>query len=87
MANSNASKYGFCRENRNPLTGYHIRKLGPLGRADQLVDTLALCGSRVEYDLKTEITQSALGTEAWRICPACKEEYRAYHSFGSTEGF
>jgi hypothetical protein len=73
------SKYSFCRENREPLTGYHIRKLGTLGRLDHLVDTLALCGSRVEYDLKTEITESTLEAEGWRICPACKEEYRASH--------
>ena len=80
---ANASKYSFCRENRKALTGYHIRKLGPLGRVDHLVDTLALCGKRVEYDLKTEITQSTLETEGWRICPACNEEYRASLLFAS----
>jgi hypothetical protein len=72
------SKYSFCRENRKHLTGFHIRKLRPSGgRLDDLTDTLALCGRRVEYDLTMEVTESSLETEGWHTCDACKEEWRS----------
>jgi hypothetical protein len=77
---ANESKYSYCRENREPLTGYHIRKLGPSGKKfDQPADTLALCGRRVEYDLNMDITESTLKMEndGYRLCGACKEEYTA----------
>ena len=75
---ANESKYGYCRENRGPLKAYHIRKLEPSGKKfDQLANTLALCGLRVECDLDMDITESSLKTEndGYRVCGACKEEY------------
>lgn len=71
------SKYSFCRENGEHLAGFHIRKFGPAGRSDYLVDTPALCGKRIAYDLNTEITESTLVTEDWRLCPSCNVECRA----------
>ncbi len=39
---ANLSKYSFCRENGEPLAGFHFRKLGPTGRSDYLAGRLLL---------------------------------------------
>jgi hypothetical protein len=59
--------YSFCSESTEPLSEYHIRKVG---------DEVALCGHRVECDLETKITENSLKTEEWHTCPVCNERYR-----------
>jgi hypothetical protein len=66
--------YAFCETIfSGAYTPWHIRLLGPAGRKiNGGADTLSLCGRKVAWDLKVEITDHHLT----HCCSDCSKLYR-----------
>lgn len=67
--------FAFCETvTAGPTTFWHIRPLTARGhKFGGGADTPALCGRKVSWDLKCEITPRSL--QSSRICPHCARGY------------